>query len=434
MPDQPNANNLPGTKATPYTWYVVWLLFAINMLNYIDRMILAVLIEDIRLEIPMSDTQIGILTGLAFAIFYAVAGLVIGRLSDIVSRKKILIAGVTVWSLATAATGFAGNFYHMLAARLVVGAGEAGNTPASYSLLADFCNFRVRPMAYAIVSSGGSIGLMVGLGGGGYIADLYGWRTAFFVAGSLGIPMVLIIATTLRDPERGIQDGVDTAMQGQGFFATVKHLLSKRSFLFVTLSSVCNAFLLFGVAQWVPAYLIREFGLSASEVGLYFGLAMGGGTAVGAISGGWICNKMVQRDVSWLLYIPIIVSALAVPVYMIVLYASSLSLVIASVFAVNIIGAAGFGPNAAAMQSVVPAGMRGTATSFFGLATSLLGVGLAPFAIGVMSDLFGGGAQDAASLRSALTVAILVGLGTPTFLLFARATFKRDQVVAVSSS
>ncbi|SIN64485.1 Predicted arabinose efflux permease, MFS family [Parasphingorhabdus marina DSM 22363] len=427
------SNEPTGTAATPYTWYVIWLLFAINMLNYVDRMILAVLIEDIRQEIPMTDTQIGILTGLAFAAFYSIAGVLIGRLSDLFSRKKILMAGISVWSLATAVTGFAGNFVHLLLARLFVGAGEAGNTPASYSLLADFCNFQIRPIAYAIFSSGGSIGLMVGLALGGYLADTHGWRTAFFAAGFMGVPFILLVFFTLRDPERGIQDGVETAMEGTKFLPAVRFLFAKRSFLPIVFASVCNAFVLFGVAQWVPAFLIRQFGLSASEVGLYFGLAMGGGTAIGAIGGGLVTNRLVERNVYWLLFVPMIAAIAVFPFYLVVLYGSSVPLVIVAVFAVNIVGSIGFGPLTASMQSIVPAGMRGTATAFFGLATSLLGVGLAPFAIGLMSDWLGGGAQDAASLQMALTVAICVGLGAALFLHLAKSTFKPDQVQSVET-
>ncbi len=412
-----------------YVWYVVWLMFAVNMLNYIDRMVLAVLIEDIRVEIPMSDSQIGVLTGLAFAIFYAFAGLFLGRLSDRYSRKNILIGAIGVWSLATAACGLVGNFTQMLLSRISVGFGEAGAMPASQSMLADYCNMERRSAAYAIQSAGATLGLMVGLAGGGWVAELYGWRTAFFIAGALGLPVALTILFTLKEPQRGVLDvGADT-MEGSSFKDTLAFLWKKRSFPLILMSSTCIAFMLFGVAQWVPAFLIRTYGLSTAEVGTYFGVATGLGSALGAITGGLMCNWLVKKNILWLLWLPIIVGLTSVPFFQIALFAPSLKITIAMIFLVNFVGSLGFGPIIAAFQSVVPAGMRATATAIYGLITSLLGVGLAPFVIGLMSDYFGQGAQDAAALQTALSIAVIVGLGVPLFLFLARKTFVADLVV-----
>lgn len=427
-----HANNTTDSLPSPsntYVWYVIWLMFAVNMLNYIDRMVLAVLIEDIRVEIPMSDSQIGVLTGLAFAVFYAIAGVFLGRMSDKFSRKRILIGAIGVWSLATAVCGLVGNFFQLLFARISVGFGEAGAMPASQSMLADYCNVERRSAAYAIQSAGATLGLMVGLAGGGWIAELYGWRTAFYVAGALGIPVVLVIALSLKEPVRGALDhGADT-MEGTSFKETLLFLWSKRSFPLILMSSTCIAFMLFGVAQWVPAFLIRSYGLSTAQVGTIFGVATGLGSALGAISGGLLCNWLVKKNILWLLWLPIIVGLTTVPFFEIALFASSLNVTIAMIFLVNFVGSLGFGPIVAAFQSVVPAGMRATATAIYGLITSLLGVGLAPFLIGVMSDIFGQGAQDAASLQQALAIAVVVGIGTPLFLFLARRTFIDDLVV-----
>ena len=413
----------------PYVWYVIWLMFAINMLNYIDRMILAVLIEDIRAEIPMSDSQIGILTGLAFAIFYAVAGLFLGRLSDKFSRKKILVSVISFWSLATAACGLVSSFAQMLLARISVGFGEAGAMPASQSLLADFCNIEQRPAAYAIQSAGATLGLMVGLAGGGWVAELYGWRTAFFAASALGAPMIVLIAVTLRDPVRGLQDKGNESMSGASFKETLTYLWGKRSFPLILMSSTCIAFMLFGIAQWVPSYLIRTYGLSTSEVGLYFGTAMGLGSAAGAIIGGLLCNRLVKKNAMWLLNLPILVGLTVVPLYELAIFAPNLKVTIGALFLVNFVGSLGFGPIVAAFQSVVPAGMRASATAIYGLITSLLGAGLAPFIVGVLSDIFG---QDAASLQKALGIAVIVGIGVPIFLFLAKRTFSEDLLVPIS--
>lgn len=413
---------------TAYVWYVIWLMFSVNMLNYIDRMVLAVLIEDIRIEIPMTDAQIGVLTGLAFAVFYAVAGLFLGRLSDLYSRKRILIGAISVWSLATALCGTVASYMQMLLARISVGFGEAGAMPASQSLLADYCSIERRSAAYAIQSAGATLGLMIGLAGGGWLAELYGWRAAFYFAGALGVPVALVLLLTLKEPKRGALDHGAATLEGSSFRDTLVFLWHKRSFPLILMSSTCIAFMLFGVAQWVPAFLIRTYGLSTTEVGAYFGAATGLGSALGAITGGLLCNWLVRKNTLWLLWLPILVGLTSVPFFELALFATSLNTTIALIFLVNFVGSLGFGPIVAAFQSVVPAGMRATATAVYGLITSLLGVGLAPFVIGLMSDWFGQGAQDAASLQKALSIAVCAGIGVPVFLFLARRTFIEDLV------
>ncbi len=405
-------------------WYVVWLLFAVNMLNYVDRMILAVLIEDIRQEIPMTDTQIGVVTGLAFAIFYAAAGILLGRLADLYSRRTLMGVAITGWSIATAACGMAANFWHLLAARLFVGFGEASSMPASQSLIADYCGIERRAAAYAILAAGGSVGLTVGLAGGGWLADQLGWRAAFVAAGAMGLPFSLLVWLTLRDPQRGGQDGDVDPQEGLPFTQVLRALARNPSFLYIVLSSTCTGFVLYGVAQWMPAYLIRRFGLTAAEVGLYFGLAMGVGAAIGAVIGGFLTNRLVARGAHWLLTLPLLVNLLIVPAYWGLLASSSLEVTIGGLFAINIIGSLGFGSVIAGLHSVVPAGIRASASAVYGLFTSLLGVGLAPFLIGILSDHFRDAAGEGEALRLALIGAVTIGWGTPLFLWLARRNFK----------
>ncbi len=428
MPDS-NMASAPITAPamTSYAWYAIVLLFLANTLSYIDRMVLAVLVESIRVDIPMSDTQIGLLTGLAFALFYAVAGLAIGRLADIVSRKRLLVVSIAAWSMATAVSGAATSFAHMLLARLAVGTGEAGTIPSVHSLIADYCPFRARPIGYAIVGAGGPVGLAIGLAGGGYIADQYDWRMAFVVAGLLGIPVAILVAATLREPQRGAQESGSDAMVGSGYGETLRLLMARRSFPMLVMATATIAFVLYGVAQWVPAYLIRAYGLSTAEVGLYFGIAMGLGSAIGSLAGGILCSWLLKRDRSWLLRLPMLVALMLPPIYLAAFHVASLELALFLILLVNIIGALQFGAMPAAIHSVVPAGMRGTATSLFGLVSALLGIGLAPFAIGVMSDWLGGGDQSAASLRIALSIAVFMSLGTAAFLALARRTLEDDQ-------
>lgn len=415
-----------------YVWYVVWFLFVVNILNYVDRMLLSILIEDIRIEIPMTDSQIGLVTGLAFALFYAFAGLIMGRLSDIYSRKTVLTVAITGWSLATAACGLAANFWSLLSARVLVGFGEAGTMPASQSLLGDYCSIRQRAAAYAILAAGGSMGLMIGLAGGGYLADELGWRAAFFVAGVAGLPVAAFTLLTLHEPIRGRHDvSPPDAGDQSRYLDILRKLFSNRSYLWIAFASSCTGFLLYGVAQWMPVFLIRQYGLSTSQVGLLIGLSMGVGAGIGAIVGGFATNYLVRRGEHWLVTLPLGVNILVVPLYWAIIHAPSLELTFILLLCANVFGAISFGAIIAGMQSVVPAHMRASASAVYGLISSLFGVGLAPFLVGVMSDLLSGGAQTASSLKDALTIAVVVGWGTPICLLFARKTFLSDLVSRV---
>lgn len=423
-----------GTQAAPtntYVWYVVWFLFVVNMLNYIDRMLLSILIEDIRKEFPMSDSQIGLVTGLAFALFYAFAGLIMGRLSDLYSRRTILAVAVSGWSLATAACGLATNFLSLLAARVLVGFGEAGTMPASQSLLGDYCNIRQRAAAYAILAAGGSMGLTIGLAGGGYLADAFGWRNAFFVAGAIGVPIAALTMLTLREPQRGLHDLVEVPAGETKYRDILRRLLANRSYIWIAFASSCTGFLLYGVAQWMPVFLIREYGLSTSEVGLLIGLSMGAGAGLGAIIGGFATNRLVRNGEHWLITLPLIINAVVVPLYWAIIHAPNLELTILFLFGANVFGAVGFGAIIAGMHSVVPAHMRASASALYGLVSSILGVGLAPFLVGMLSDWLSGGAQSATALRDALSIAVVVGWGTPICLILARRSFQQDLVSRV---
>ena len=401
------------------------------MLNYVDRMLLSILIEDIRKEIPMTDSQIGLVTGLAFALFYAFAGLVMGRISDLHSRRTVLAVAISGWSLATAACGIASNFLSLLGARVFVGFGEAGTMPASQSLLGDYCNIRQRAAAYAILAAGGSMGLTVGLAGGGYLAEELGWRNAFFIAGAVGIPIAALTMLTLREPQRGLHDLVAAPASEIKYSDILRRLLSNRSYLWIAFASSCTGFLLYGIAQWIPVFLIREYGLSTSEVGLLIGLSMGVGAGLGAIIGGFATNRLVRSGEHWLITLPLIINVIVVPLYWAIIHAPSLELTVLFLFGANVFGAIGFGAIVAGMHSVVPAHMRASASAFYGLISSIMGVGLAPFLVGILSDWFSDGAQSATALRDALSIAVVVGWGTPICLLFARRTFQQDLVSRV---
>ncbi len=410
-----------------YVWYAVWLMFGINMLNYIDRMVLAVIVEEIRVEIPMTDTQIGLLTGFAFAIFYAIAGLAIGRMADIYSRKKILFWSISIWSAATAAGAFVTSYIQLLLARIAVGIGEAGALPTTQSIVADYCPVEKRAAAYALLNAGGTIGLTIGLIGGGWVAQNYGWRQAFFVAGIIGVPFLFLLLTTFKEPQRGAMDAVAHSPSKSNLRESLNTLWESKSYIYIVISSCFTAFLLFGVAQWLPAFLIRKFGLSPAEVGMYMGAMVGSGTLIGAVLGGFLANRLAKQHVSWLVRFPMLLSLSFIPLYLLVFYASNLSAALGFLLLANLAGSASFGAILASMHSVLPATSRGIGTAVYGFMAALFGVGLAPLVVGVLSDFFANaGAEPAQALQQALAIAVFAGAGTVYGLFLAKRNFIDD--------
>ncbi|MBN7797495.1 spinster family MFS transporter [Parahaliea mediterranea] len=426
-----SANNLSAanaaTPATTYAWYVVGLMFSVNMINYIDRMILAVIIEAIRIEIPMTDTQVGLLTGFAFAIFYGSVGLFLGLLADRYSRKHIMIFAITVWSLATAAGAMVSGFFQLLAARVLVGVGEAGTMPTTQSLIADYCQVRKRSLAYAILNAGGTLGLTIGLIGGGWVAGTYGWRAAFLTAGAISIPVLLLLSFTLREPKRGALDAAGTETRPASFGTSLTTLWGVQSYRYIVVSACFTAFLLYGVAQWLPAFLIRKYELSTAMVGAYTGLTIGAGSLIGSLLGGYLGNRLSQKDLGWLLKLPFLASLFYVPFHLAMLMTDHLQLSLAFLFMANMLGAMGFGSILASMHTVLAPHTRGIGTAVYGLTTSIFGVGLAPLIVGAISDYFGSqGHSSAQSLEYGLTFAVWVGIFISVALFLASRSFKND--------
>ena len=198
-----------------YRLYVVWLLCVVYLFNHVDRQILAILIQPIKAEFDLSDTDLGLLGGVAFALFYSTLGIPIARYADRGNRKTIIAVSLAMWSLFTALTGLARTFWHLLLARVAVGIGEAGCSPPAYSIISDYFEPKRRATAISIYSLGVSGGAIVGLVVGGHLAEAYGWRTAFYVLGLPGVALAIVVAITLREPPRGWSDPPGTVLRSR---------------------------------------------------------------------------------------------------------------------------------------------------------------------------------------------------------------------------
>ncbi|QFU75761.1 MFS transporter [Halioglobus maricola] len=368
-----------------YRWYVLGVLVLVYAFSYMDRQIVSILLEDLRLEFDMTDTQLGLLSGLAFALFYATLGVPIARLADRSNRVRIVSIAITFWSAMTALCGLAGSFWQLFLARVGVGVGEAGGGPPSLSVISDYFAPEERSVAFSIFSMGPIIGAFVGLAAGGWVAQEYGWRWAFFVMGLPGIALALLLYTTVREPVRGALDSVASSRQ-DGFLDTVRLLFRNRLWLWVTLGQTFAIFVGYGFSSWKPSLYLRQFDLSQAEVGSVLGTM---GLVAGVPSlliGGYIGDRLIAKSLKLATRCVGYAALLVIPFYALALMQNSW--IVTTIFlAVGLVFyQIGAGTAMSIALSAVAPNQRALAASFVLLSANLLGLGLGPLLIGVISD------------------------------------------------
>lgn len=373
-------------------------------LNFLDRQILSILMQPIKVELGISDTALGFLSGLAFALFYALIGVPLARVADRRSRRTIMAVSMAVWSAATALCGLAQNFVQLALARFGVGVGEGGFTPAGMSLLSDYFPKERRGTALGLVNTGPMIGTMLGLIIGGVALEHLGWRGAFMVAGIPGVIFALVFYFVVKEPWRGMADGVRTEPKPQpAFWSGVGSLWVNRAYRYLALGSAMSAFGLYGLSIWMPSFLMRAHEMAPRQVGLYLGPVIGVIGALGMVAGGWLTDQLGKRNVGAPLLLPAAASVLAIPPLMAALYVPSSQLAVAFYAVAYFMSVIWVAPTFSLIQVLMPLNMRATGTAWKLLLTNLVGLGLGPQMVGILSDMFGA-TTDGQSLRMAMTV------------------------------
>ena len=275
------------SSSAVYRWYVLVMLALTAAFSFMDRQILAILLEDIRAEFTLTDLQLGLLSGVAFAIFYATLSVPIARLADRYSRVDIVSIAVGLWSGMTVLCGAATSFWSLFLARVGVGVGEAGGSAPAHSLVSDYFDKNERSFAMSIYSMGTAAGMLLGLAMGGLVAEHFGWRWAFVAAGAPGIALALIIKLTVREPLRGGMDQGETSSSSErdSFLETFRKLWDNRSYRFVNLGYSVSVFSGSAFTTWLPTLYLRQFDLSQSQVGLIVGVSIAGFATAGLV--GW---------------------------------------------------------------------------------------------------------------------------------------------------
>ena len=381
------------TKTRVYSRrYLAWalgLLFLVYTSNFVDRTILSVLQQPIKEELKLTDAQLGLLGGFAFALLYSTLGIPIARLAERRSRKTIITASVLVWSAMTACCGLAQSYGTLFLFRVGVGVGEAGASPPAHSLIADYFPPKRRATALSIYSLGIPIGVLVGSVLGGLIAQRYGWRPAFAVVGLPGLVLALLTQLTLKEPPRGHSEGGEAVGAATpSFMAVVKQLAGRPSFLHVAAGASLTSFASYGIGAFAAPYFIRTFHLSLTQAGLVLGLISGVAAAVGTLGGGLVTDRAARRDVRWYVWTPAIGLVIATPLYIAGYLAPNWPLAVAILIFPPVFQYSYLGPSFGVMHNMVPPRMRATATALLFLAINFIGLGFGPTLVGLASDLF----------------------------------------------
>ncbi|MEK9919411.1 MAG: MFS transporter [Luminiphilus sp.] len=414
----------PAAESVRYRWTVLVMLTLVYTCNFIDRQILVILQEPIKAELGLSDAQLGLLTGFSFALVYVTAGIPIAWLADRANRRNIVAASLAFWSLMTALSGLVQNYGQLLAARLGVGVGEAGGSPPSHSMISDYFPPSSRGTALSFYSMGIYIGVLFGFAAGGWIAENFGWRNAFFVIGIPGILYALAVLWVVKEPQRGQHDPAGVPAQSS-LAETLAGLKGRPTFWYLSVGCAFSAFVSYGNGNFMPSFLMRNHGMSLAEVGAILGLISGLSGATGTFLGGFLADRLAPRDMRWYVWIPILggLSSM-IPAYY-TLFGESTTLIVAAMIPSQILSALYLGPCIATCHNLVSPGMRAMASAILYFVLNLIGLGLGPLTVGILSDLFVEPFGDN-NLRYAMATALTIGFLGTYFLWMGTRSLERD--------
>jgi MFS family permease len=437
-----------GTKSEAGRRVLLILLLA-YIFNFVDRQIIGILAVPIKAELGLSNTQLGLMGGLAFALFYSGLAIPIAWLADRRSRVNIIAGSVALWSLFTAACGYAQNFWQLFLARMGVGIGEAGGVAPSYALISDFFPREQRGRAFAFFSLGIPIGSALGILFGGWIASQLDWRSAFLIVGLAGLPIALLVKLCIREPERGRFDRAEgtTPDPAVPLMTVAKVLARKPSFWLLSLGAASGSILGYGLIFWLPSFFGLSFDMAQMQpvmdllpawftggadpnllrIAVFYGSIVLVGGVAGTWLGGWLGDRTGPSDPGSYARIPALCFAIALPVFALGLFAPTLWLGWLLFTVGQMLALAWLGPVIAAVQHIVPPAMRATASASFLFINNLIGIGFGVFFFGFMSDTMGPAYGD-----QALKFSILYGLGfyalSALFYLFASRRLAKDWV------
>jgi len=423
-----------GQSLLTRTWYAYYVLVLLTLgyvINTMDRsQILAASLQAIKKEFGASDTQMGILTGVPFAVFYSVMGIPIAAWADRSSRRTVLALAVGSWSAMTGIFGLAVNYAMLFAARVGTAVGEAGGSPPSHSLISDYFPKSTRGTAFAVYALGVPIGSSIGAAVGGWGNQHLGWRNTFILAAAPGLVLAILMWLTVKEPPRGLADGVSRAAGERapvpGMFEVLRTLWQKRSFRHLTLAAALHSVVWYASSGFNNAFLQRSHQMTAGEAGYLISvlsLIAGGGTFLGGLAADRVSLRMNDRR--WYLWVPGIATLLCVPFQFLTYLSADRAVYLPSFVGLMFMAAMFFGPSFAMTQALATLRMRSVATSLLLFIQTLIGYGLGPSVTGYISDMLKASYQQD-SLRYALVIIGVVNIWAAVHYYLSSRTVRED--------
>ena len=407
-----------------YLWWLITVLLLVNILNFVDRQSVFILAEDIKRDLDLTDTDIGLLGGISFAIIYATLGIPLARMAEIYGRKRILAGLLFIWSAMTALGGLAQNFVQLVATRLGVAAGEAGSTPTAHSLISAYFPEHRRGIVLAIFSLGVPLGTMIGLILAGWINQVASWRTAMIALGMPGIFLALLLLVTIKEPPAQIEK-----VREQKLGRTLRELWSRPSFRQMAYGQAVYSMGANAAIVFAPAFLMRTYELNSASTGLFLGVAYGVIGVAGTLIGGAMGDRCGQRDARWRLWLPALVLLAAMPLTLGAWFAPSASASVALLAGTKFANLFYFGPIFVALHSIAPVHARGTASAVLLFFNSLIGISVGPLAVGLLSDWLQPSFGQM-SLRYALCFVVATQLWAAVHFFIAARSIRQDAAAA----
>ncbi len=404
------AEPLPASARTQ-AWVALGMLWFVYVLNFLDRQLLSILAKPIQDTLGISDTQLGLISGLYFALFYCLISIPVGWLADRSNRVRVLSLACGLWSAATVGCGLAANYPQLVAARMAVGVGEAGGVPPSYAIISDYFPPGKRGTALGIFNLGPPVGQALGIAFGASIAVALSWRHAFLVLGVVGIITAVLVVLIVREPRRGGLDHAHAPAPAEaGFGETFMMFFSRPTLLLAAFGSGATQFITYGLGNFTTLFLMREKGMTLGEVAIWYALVVGIGMSAGIFVSGRMIDKYVRRSKRAYAIIPAISLALAIPFYLAFVWAPTWPIALVFLIGPTFLNYFYLSSSVALVQEEVRPDQRVMSGALLLLIMNLIGLGLGPTFVGAVSDFF-----KASHPQNSLQLA-LYGL-TPFYIL-----------------
>lgn len=398
-------NMMPTRRASAWVLALMTLTYTSS---FMDRTVLSIVQNPIKQELHLSDTELGVLGGFAFALFYSTLGIPAARLAERMDRRHLIAGSLAIWSIATAASGLTRSFGSLFAMRVAVGVGEAGASPPAHSLITDFFPPHRRGAAFSIYSLGVSAGVLIGSIAGGYIAQTYGWRTTFAIFGIPGVVLAILIPPTVSEPRRGRLDARRPAQEKLPSLADVlRRFARKRALFHIVAGASVAAFGTYSIISFSAPFFIRVHDATLAQAGVFLGLTGGVSAGIGIFLSGFITDRVSGREPRLTVWIPAAGLVFAMPIYVVGFLVSGRPAAMAILLVPPALQYLYLGPTMGLMHNLVSPRMRATATAILYLAVNLFGLGLGPPVTGFLSDriaewsLGGAGASCSAAVQAA---------------------------------